>query len=66
MAYKIKSRKKVDVTSLAKHLRLTHSYLEQEAQIVYGSSYEQLTSKEQKEISMKVAKKYPFSLRSID
>lgn len=65
MAYKIKSSKKMNTNDIAKHVRLCHYYLEDEARIVYGSSFEQLSVKEQKEIAHRVAKKYPASLRGV-
>lgn len=65
MTFNIKS-KKPSISGIAQHTRLVHAYLEQEAQNVYGSSYNQLSIKEQKEISMRIAKKYKYSLTSVD
>jgi hypothetical protein len=66
MTYSIKKSRKASIDSIAKLGRAWHIYLEQESQLVYGSSYNALSIKEQKEISVMVAKKYPFSLRGVD
>lgn len=59
MAYKIKSKNK-EIKHRAYVLRIGYSELDSEAYLQYNSEFSQLSEKEQKAISKKVAKYYHF------
>jgi len=59
MAYKIKQKQR-EIKHNATILRIGYEELDNEAYKQYGSKYSELSEKEQKAISKKVAKYYHF------
>lgn len=60
MAYKIKNKQSTQ--KIAKHLKWNYYELENKAQQVYGTDFDELSIKEQDEISRKVAKDFHYKI----
>jgi len=63
MAYKIKTKKKVEFSKDSKRLERIYRVLDDEAYLKYGSRFSALSKKEQKMIAKKIMREeYPYGI----
>lgn len=62
MAYKVKKSKNKDINIRANELHLNFIELNDKAREIYGTDFNDLSWKEQKQISKKVAKGFHFKV----